>query len=46
MNDDEDVRRTLAEAILRLVDQGERDPMVIAIAVMDQLTGARRSASG
>lgn len=37
-NEDEDVKRKLAEAILRLVDYGESDPTVIAIAVVDQLT--------
>jgi hypothetical protein len=36
---DEAVRRRLAEQILRRVDRGERDPTVIATAVMEQLTG-------
>lgn len=40
---DDDVKRRLAEAILRRVDQGERDPMMIASAAMSQLksVGAR-----
>lgn len=36
---DDDVKRRLAEAILRRVDQGERDPTIIATAAMSQLTG-------
>jgi hypothetical protein len=46
MNGNEDVKLMLAEAILRLVDRGERDPMVIAGAVIDQLTGNQREGSG
>ena len=46
MNRNEDVKQRLAEAILQRVDRGERDPMVIAVSVMDQLTGIRRSAAG
>ena len=40
---DDDVKRRLAEAILRRVDQGERDPTMIASAAMSQLrdVGAR-----
>jgi hypothetical protein len=35
----DDVRHRLAEAILRRVDQGQRDPVMIAAAAMSQLTG-------
>ena len=35
----DDVRRRLAEAILRRVDRGDRDPTMIAAAAMGQLTG-------
>jgi hypothetical protein len=44
MNDDEYVKRTSAQAILQLVDQGQRDPQAIAMTVLDQLTGGRRAA--
>ena len=39
IRDNEDVRRTLALAILRLADQGERDPMLLAEGALRQLTG-------
>ena len=39
MNGNEDVQRALAAAILRLVDQGERDPMLLADVAFRQLAG-------
>jgi hypothetical protein len=42
MNDNEDVDRALATAILRLVDQGERDPMLLAEAALNELAGTQR----
>jgi hypothetical protein len=44
MNDNEDVNRALATIILRLVDQGERDPMLLADAAFNELAGTERSA--
>ena len=43
-SDNEDVRRTLALAILQLTDQGERDPTLLADGALRQLTGTDRSA--
>jgi hypothetical protein len=39
MNGNEDVQRALAAAILRLVDQGERDPMLLADVAFRELAG-------
>ena len=44
MNDNEDVKRTLALAILRLADQGMRDPILLAEAALRELAGTDRSA--
>jgi hypothetical protein len=46
MSDNEDIKRTLATAILRLVDQGERDPTLLADAAFHELAGTQRSAAG
>jgi hypothetical protein len=46
MNGNEDVKRTLAAAILRLVDQGECDPVQLADAAFGELAGTQRSATG
>jgi hypothetical protein len=39
MNGNEDVQRALAAAILRLVDQGERDPILLADVAFRELAG-------
>lgn len=39
INGNEDAKRTLALAILRLVDQGERDPTLLADAALRELFG-------
>jgi hypothetical protein len=39
MKGNEDVQRALAAAILRLVDQGERDPMLLADVAFRELAG-------
>jgi hypothetical protein len=44
LNNDEDAKRELATAILSLVDQGERDPMLLADAAFHQLAETRRQA--
>jgi hypothetical protein len=46
MNANEDVKRTLALAILRLADRGEREPILIADAAFSELAGSDRSANG
>jgi hypothetical protein len=46
MNGNEDVKRTLALAILRLADRGERDPMRLADVAFRELAGSDRSANG
>ena len=46
MNGNEDVKRTLALAILRLADRGERDPIVLADAAFCELAGMQPSATG
>ena len=46
MNGNDDVKRVLAAAILRRVDQGERDAMLLAAAALHELTGSQRSATG
>jgi len=46
MNDNEDVKRTLAAAILRVADQGERDPTLLADAAFHELAGTQRSVAG
>ena len=46
MNGNEHVKRVLALAILRLIDQGEREPMLLADGALRQLTGTDRSAIG
>ena len=45
-NANEDVKRTLALAILRLADRGERDPIPVADAAFSELAGSDRSAIG
>lgn len=45
MNGNEDVKRTLALAILRLADRGERDPTALADAAFREVAGIRRSAT-
>jgi hypothetical protein len=44
INDNEDIKRSLAAAILRLVDEGERDPILLADAAFHELAGVQRSA--
>jgi hypothetical protein len=46
INGDEDARRSVALAILRLADQGERDPILLADAAFRELFGTDRSAMG
>ena len=46
MNVNEDVKRTLALAILRLADRRERDPILLADAAFSELAGSDRSATG
>ena len=46
MNGNEDVKRTLATAILRIADQGERDPTVLADIAFRELAGSDRLANG
>jgi hypothetical protein len=45
MNDNEDVKRALATAILRIAEQGERDPTLLADAAFHELAGIQRSAT-
>ncbi len=44
INSNEDVKRSLALAILRLADQGVRDPILLADAGFRELAGTDRSA--
>ena len=46
MNDSVDVKKTLALIIVRLVDQGERDPERLAETAFREWTGADRSPIG
>jgi hypothetical protein len=46
MNGNEAVKLALAAAILRRVEQGERDTMLLADAALHDLTGSQRSATG
>ncbi len=46
MNDSADVKKTLALIIVRLVDEGERDPDRLAETAFREWTGADRSAIG
>jgi hypothetical protein len=46
IRDDERLQRTIALAILRLADQGVRDPMLLADAAFRELAGIDRSAFG
>jgi hypothetical protein len=46
MNGNEDVKRSLALAILRLADRGERDPVRLSDAAFRELAGSDRSANG
>ena len=46
MNDSVDVQKTLALIIVRLVDQGERDPERLAETAFREWTGADRSVIG
>jgi len=46
MNDNEDVRRAVALAILRHVDQVENDPVRLSDAAFRELAGSNRSANG
>jgi len=46
IRDDEGLQRTVALAILRLADQGVRDPMLLADAAFRELAGIDRSAFG
>lgn len=46
IHDNKDIKRGLATAILRLVDQGERDPVLLVDAAFRELAGTHRSASG
>ena len=46
INGNEDAKRSVALAILRLADQGERDPILLADAALRELFGADRSPSG
>ena len=43
-NDSSDVKKTPAMIVLRLVDQGERDPERLAEAAFREWTGTDRSA--
>jgi hypothetical protein len=44
MKGNENVKRGLALAILRLVDQGERDPLLLADAAFHELADIQSSA--
>jgi hypothetical protein len=46
MSGSADVKNTLALIIVRLVDQGERDPERLAEAAFQEWTGTDRSAIG
>lgn len=46
MNDNEDVRRAVALAILRHVDQGEIDPVRLSDVAFRELAGSDRSLNG
>jgi hypothetical protein len=46
MKDSVDVKKTLALIIVRLVDEGERDPERLAETAFREWTGADRSAIG
>jgi len=46
MNGNEDVKRTLATAILRIADQGERDPIVLTDTAFREFAGSDRLANG
>jgi hypothetical protein len=46
IRDDEHLQRTLALAILRLADQGVRDPTLLVDAAFRELAGIDRSAVG
>jgi hypothetical protein len=46
MNDSVEVQKTLALIIIRLVDEGERDPARLAETAFQEWTGADRSAIG
>jgi hypothetical protein len=46
IRDDEHLQRTLALAILRLADQGVRDPTLLADAAFRELAGIDHSAVG
>ena len=46
MNDNEDVRRAVALAILRHVDQGESDPVRLSDVAFRELAGSDRSLNG
>ncbi len=46
MNGNDDVKKTLALIILRLVDLGERDPDRLAEIAFHEWTGSERSAIG
>ena len=43
INGNEDVKRSLALAILQLADQGVRDPILLADAAFRELAGTDRS---
>ncbi len=46
INGNEDVKRSLALAILQLADQGMRDPILLADAAFRELAGSERAAIG
>lgn len=46
MNDDDEIKKTLALIILRHVDRGERDPERLAETAFRELTGTDRFAIG
>jgi hypothetical protein len=46
MSNNEALRQRLATIILRHVDLGERDPVLISDAAIRELTGSERAATG
>jgi hypothetical protein len=46
MNSNEALHQTLAQIILRHIDTGERDPVLISDAAIRELTGSERAATG
>jgi hypothetical protein len=46
MNSNEALRQTLAKIIVRHVDLGERDPVLLSDAAIRELTGSERAATG